>query len=122
MLVTFVFAATDSAAAAVAGSFDFSRLLSQAIFYFFNLLFFTYLVFLWWLLVRWVKEDGRRRGVDEKQVNFYQILVLVFTLPGLLLYFFLRPPMTLDEKKRAEMEQEVLQLELEKLKREVGKR
>lgn len=90
----------------------------QVIFYFFNFLFFVYLVFFWLFLVRWVGEDAKRRGVVVEQRQIYQLLILIFTLPGLLLYFLLRPAMTSEERKRAEMEEEVLKLELERLRRE----
>lgn len=95
--------------------------LPQVIFYLFNFLVFIYLVFFWLFLVRWTGEDAKRRGVSAGQRQIYQLLVLVFTLPGLLLYSLLRPAMTSEERKRAEMEEEVLKLELEKLRRESPK-
>ncbi len=92
---------------------------NQLVFYFFNFLFFVYVVFLWALLFNWVGKDSRRRGLSDQSRRVYQVLVLVFTLPGLLLYFLTRPRLTLAEKERLEMEEELLRLELEKLRREV---
>ncbi|MCL5004042.1 MAG: hypothetical protein M1352_02110 [Patescibacteria group bacterium] len=87
-------------------------------FYLFNLFFLSYLVFLWVFLVRWVGQDALRRGIEGSRRQAYMILVLIFSFPGLFLYLLLRPPLTLDEQKRAEMEEEVITLELEKLRRE----
>jgi len=43
------------------------------------------------------------------------LLVAIFNLPGVLVYILLRPP-TFAEIRRAKMEEEILRLELKKLK------
>lgn len=92
--------------------------LSALPFYIFNLFFFGFILFLWYLLVRWVGRDAQSRGCPDSQRKNFQIVVLIFNLPGLLIYLLLRPSQTLAEIKRAEMEEEILKLELEKLRRE----
>jgi|GEM_PF-7010175 hypothetical protein len=93
-------------------------LISNLPFYILNLFFFLYIISLWLLMVRWVGVDCGRRGVPRARRLYYQALVLIFNFPGLLLYFLLRPTMTAEEIRRAEMEEEILSLELEKLRRE----
>lgn len=108
-----------SSTASAAGIGDF---LSALPYYVINLFFFSYLVFLWFLMVRWVGRDCQGRGVAGFRKRNYQILVLVFNFPGLLLYLFLRPSMTVAEVSRGEMEEEILRLELEKLRREADEK
>src|SRR3989344_6799133 len=113
--------ASDSALASSSAFLAVSAYFSRLPFYILNLLFFGYFLFLWAFMITWVGSDSVRRGVNQKWQKWYQVLVLVFSFPGLLLYLLLRPSLTLEEKKRAEMEEEILRLELEKLKRESGK-
>ena len=113
--------ASDSALASSSALLAVSAYFSRLPFYILNLLFFGYFLFLWAFMITWVGSDSVRRGVTQKWQKWYQVLVLVFSFPGLLLYLLLRPSLTLEEKKRAEMEEEILRLELEKLKRESGK-
>jgi len=113
--------ASDSALASSSALLAVSAYFSRLPFYILNLLFFGYFLFLWAFMITWVGSDSVRRGVNQKWQKWYQVLVLVFSFPGLLLYLLLRPSLTLEEKKRAEMEEEILRLELEKLKRESGK-
>lgn len=87
-------------------------------FYTLNLFFFIYLLVLWTLMIRWVGRDCERRGVPNSRKRNYQVLALIFNFPGLLLYLMSRPSLTLEEIRRSEMEEEILTLELEKLRRE----
>lgn len=116
--MTAVFAKISSESASASASVLSFVNFSQVVFYLFNFLFFLYFAFLWWFLVVWVGEDARQRGLSEAVKKRYQGLTLFLSLPGLFLYFLMRPRQTVEEKKRAEMEEEILKLELEKLRRE----
>lgn len=96
----------------------FSDFITSLPFYLLNLFFFTYLLLIWLLMVVWVGRDCERRGLSGQTRRNFQALVLVFNFPGLLLYLLQRPALTLEEIKRAKIEDEVLTLELEKLRRE----
>lgn len=111
--------ATVSAKVATASATIILSWLSRLPFLFLNLFFYAYLIFLWLFLVRWIGSDAARRGLSKKSIRLFQAAVLVFSLPGLLAYLLLRPATTLGEKERAEMEEELLKLELEKLRREL---
>lgn len=92
--------------------------LNKLPFYILNLLFFSYLIFLWVFMVSWVNRDAAGRGLSPSTRQWFLVLVLVFNFPGLLLYLLLRPSQTLEEKERLAMEEELLKLELNKLRRE----
>jgi len=96
----------------------FSNFVITLPFYVLNLFFFAYFLLIWALMVRFVEQDCGRRGVMGMRKKNFQVLVLLFNFPGLLLYLMMRPANTLSEIKRAGMEDELLTLELEKLRRE----
>lgn len=79
---------------------------------------FMYLLALWLILVHWVWEDSGERGLSLYQRKVFLLLVIFFNFPGLLLYFILRPPLTVAERERLEKEEELLELELKKLRHE----
>lgn len=87
-------------------------------FYLLNLFFLGYLVLLWALMYNWVGSDCGKRGITGMRKRNFQVLTLIFNFPGLLLYLLFRPQFTLDDVRRAQMEEEVLSLELQKLRRE----
>ena len=87
-------------------------------FYILNLFFFAYFLLIWVLMVRFVGRDCEQRGITGVKKKNYQVMVLLFNFPGLLLYLMMRPSNTLKDIKRVEMEEEILTLELEKLRRE----
>ena len=82
------------------------------------LMVFLYVLFLWLLLVRFVWEDSHLRSSNRFFIKLSLLLVIFFNFPGLFLYLILRPSVTFEEVARAELEDELLKLEVEKLKKE----
>jgi len=64
-------------------------------------------------LVIWTFRDIRSRTRDILQQILATLLVLVFNVPGLLLYFILRPQYTLDEAYEHALGQEALLQDIE---------
>ncbi|MBI3942777.1 MAG: zinc ribbon domain-containing protein [Chloroflexi bacterium] len=64
-------------------------------------------------LVVWTARDIHNRTRDIFAQLLAILLVLIFNLPGLLLYFILRPPETLSEVYERALEEEALLQELE---------
>ncbi len=81
------------------------------------LLSFLYLLTLWLLLTRFVLVDARERSQSALFLKVSLFLVLFFNFPGLLLYLILRPPLTLREKERFLLEEELLKLEIKKVRK-----
>lgn len=81
------------------------------------LMVFLYLLILWLLLVKFVWEDARERSQSALFLKVSLLLVLLFNFPGLLLYLILRPPLTLREKERFLLEEELLKLDIKKLRK-----
>ena len=76
----------------------------------------TYLLVLWMLMVWWTFRDIRERTRDPFLQAGAVFLVLVFNLPGLVLYLIGRPRETLTESYARTLEEEALLQELEDLK------
>jgi RNA polymerase subunit RPABC4/transcription elongation factor Spt4 len=68
----------------------------------------AYLTALWFCLVVWTFRDIHKRTRDVIVQILATLLVLVFNLPGLVLYLILRPPETLDEQYERALEEEAL--------------
>lgn len=81
-----------------------------------------YFLALWLILVYWVWGDSGERGLPLARRKIFLFLVVFFNFPGLLLYFLLRPPLTVAEKERLKKEEELLDLELKKLRWEEGRK
>lgn len=64
-------------------------------------------------LVIWTFRDIRSRTRDILQQILATLLVLVFNVPGLVLYFILRPQYTLDEAYEHALGQEALLQDIE---------
>lgn len=68
----------------------------------------AFLAALWLSLIIWTYRDIRRRSRDP----FVRILAVLVTavlfLPGMLVYFILRPPKTLEEEFQQTLEEEAL--------------
>jgi len=73
----------------------------------------TYLVVLWAAALIWVYRDVSSRSRDPFYHAISVFVVLVFNLPGLWLYFILRPKVTLREAYEHTLEEEALLQELE---------
>lgn len=63
---------------------------------------------LWLSLVFWVFRDIRRRTRDTLVHILAVLVVAILFLPGMLIYFILRPPKTLEEEFQQSLEEEAL--------------
>jgi len=68
----------------------------------------AFLAALWVSLIIWTFRDIRRRARDPLARILAVIFVTVFFLPGVLVYFILRPPKTLEEEFQQTLEEEAL--------------
>jgi RNA polymerase subunit RPABC4/transcription elongation factor Spt4 len=68
----------------------------------------AYFVAFWVGLILWTFQDVRRRSRDILVQFMALLLVLVFNLPGLLLYYLLRPAETLDDAYERSLEEEAI--------------
>ncbi len=68
----------------------------------------AYLAALWFCLVIWTFRDIQKRSNDVLVQILATVLVLLFNLPGLLLYTILRPPETLAEVYGRSLEEDAL--------------
>jgi RNA polymerase subunit RPABC4/transcription elongation factor Spt4 len=75
----------------------------------------TYLVALWFVLIVWTYRDSEARSRSMITQVFSTLLVVLFYLPGLLLYLILRPKETLDAAFQRSLEEEYLLQDLEEL-------
>src|SRR5438309_6556523 len=69
---------------------------------------FTYLAALWIAAIWWTFQDIRNRSTDALLQIAATLLVTVFSFPGLLIYFMLRPQRTLAELYDESLEEEAL--------------
>ncbi|MCL4459507.1 MAG: zinc ribbon domain-containing protein [Chloroflexi bacterium] len=68
----------------------------------------AYITALWFCLVVWTFRDIQKRTNDVLVQVLATLLVLLFNLPGLLLYIILRPSETLVEAYARSVEEEAL--------------
>ncbi|GIW08932.1 MAG: hypothetical protein KatS3mg060_3737 [Dehalococcoidia bacterium] len=73
----------------------------------------AYLVAFWVALLIWTLRDIRSRSRNIVTAFFAVLLVLVFNIPGLILYLLLRPRETIAEQYERTLEEESLLSELE---------
>lgn len=73
----------------------------------------AYVAALWFCLVVWTFRDIQKRTRDVIVQVLATALVVLFNVPGLLLYLILRPPETLDELYARSLEAEALLKEVE---------
>jgi RNA polymerase subunit RPABC4/transcription elongation factor Spt4 len=73
----------------------------------------AFLVALWVSIVIWTFRDIRSRSRDIFAHLLATLMVVVFFLPGLLLYYILRPQETLVEAYERSLEEEALLQEIE---------
>lgn len=73
----------------------------------------AYITAFWFTLVVWTFRDIQKRTRDVLVQVLATLLVLLFNLPGLLLYTILRPPETLAEAYARSLEEESLIQEIE---------
>ena len=67
----------------------------------------------WLAMIIWTYRDMRARSRDSLAQIVVAVLVAVLTLPGLLIYLFLRPRETLSEAYERSLEEEALLQEIE---------
>jgi RNA polymerase subunit RPABC4/transcription elongation factor Spt4 len=75
----------------------------------------AYLVALWFVLVVWTFRDIETRSRNVLTQVFSTLLVVLFYVPGVLLYMILRPKETLDAAFQRSLEEEYLLQDLEEL-------
>jgi RNA polymerase subunit RPABC4/transcription elongation factor Spt4 len=75
----------------------------------------AYGVVLWLSALLWVYRDVKDRTNDSVSQYVSVFLVLIFNLPGLFLYFILRPQETLTEGYERTLETEAMLQEVERL-------
>lgn len=68
----------------------------------------AFLSALWLSLIIWTFRDIRRRSRDPLARILAVLVVTVLFLPGILVYFILRPPRTLEEEFQQTLEEEAL--------------
>lgn len=68
----------------------------------------AYLIALWFALAVWAYRDIGARSQSVVTQIFATLLVVVFSIPGALLYLLLRPKDTLDEAYQRSLEEEYL--------------
>lgn len=73
----------------------------------------AFFIALWLSLIVWTWRDARRRSRDIFAVLLATLMVAIFGPLGLLLYFLLRPPVTLAELYERSLEEEALLQDLE---------
>jgi hypothetical protein len=73
----------------------------------------AYVAAFWFAIVVWTYRDIRKRTRDALVQGLATALVLVFTVPGLLLYMILRPQETLAEAYSRSLEEESLLQDIE---------
>jgi RNA polymerase subunit RPABC4/transcription elongation factor Spt4 len=62
----------------------------------------------WLSLIIWTHRDIRRRARDPLARILAVLVVAILFLPGILVYFILRPPKTLEEEFQQTLEEEAL--------------
>lgn len=68
----------------------------------------AFLAVLWISLVIWTNRDIRKRARDPLVFILATVLVAILNLPGVLIYFILRPQYTLEEEYQRTLEEEAL--------------
>jgi RNA polymerase subunit RPABC4/transcription elongation factor Spt4 len=75
----------------------------------------AYVLTLWFALVVWTFQDIQARSRNVVAQIFSTLVVMLFFLPGLLVYMILRPRYTLDDAFQRSLEEEYLLQDLEEL-------
>ncbi len=73
----------------------------------------AFVIALWVSMIVWTFRDARSRSRDIFAILLATLMVVVFGPLGLLLYFLLRPPVTLAEVYERSLEEEALLQDLE---------
>ncbi|MDP2874050.1 MAG: hypothetical protein Q8N84_02035 [bacterium] len=81
-------------------------------------LFLLYFLIFWVSLVFWLTKDMAKRPIDEDWKKYFSAAVVLFNVLGVFLYLIWRPP-THEEIEKDKMEDEILRLELKRLRQQV---
>jgi hypothetical protein len=73
----------------------------------------AFFIALWLSLIIWTYRDVRSRSRDVFAIILATLMVIIFGPLGLILYFLLRPPVTLAELYERSLEEEALLQDLE---------
>src|SRR5512136_600862 len=73
----------------------------------------AFVVALWLSLIIWTFRDSRLRSRDVFAIMLSTLMVVIFGPLGLIIYFLLRPPVTLAELYERSLEEEALLQDLE---------
>ena len=73
----------------------------------------VYFIAIWIGLVVWTFRDVRSRSRDLFMILLSLLMVILFNIPGLLLYFLLRPREMLEERYERELAEEALLQDIE---------
>jgi RNA polymerase subunit RPABC4/transcription elongation factor Spt4 len=85
-----------------------SHLISENLGFYLTALASAFLLALWVSLILWTLRDIRSRTRDRIAISLAVVIVLIFNLPGLLLYALLRPSQSLEDAYQASLEEETL--------------
>jgi len=83
------------------------------IFTYLTAVFGAFLAALWLSLIFWTVRDIRSRSHDKLVHILAAIVVALFNIFGAILYFILRPPLTLDQAYQQTLEEEALLTQVE---------
>jgi RNA polymerase subunit RPABC4/transcription elongation factor Spt4 len=75
----------------------------------------AYILTLWFAIVIWTFQDIQARSRSVVAQIFSTLVVMIFSIPGLLIYMVLRPRYTLDDAFQRSLEEEYLMQDLEEL-------
>lgn len=75
----------------------------------------AYVLTLWFAVVVWTFQDIQARSRSVVAQIFSTLVVMIFSIPGLLVYMILRPRYTLDDAFQRSLEEEYLLQDLEEL-------
>ena len=75
----------------------------------------AYILTLWFAIVVWTFQDIQARSRSVVAQIFSTLVVMIFSIPGLLVYMILRPRYTLDDAFQRSLEEEYLMQDLEEL-------
>jgi hypothetical protein len=84
------------------------HLLPENLAYLLTALAIAFLIALWVGLIYWAFRDIRNRTHDRMAAILAVFVVVLFNIPGLLLYVLLRPARTMEEEYQASLEEESL--------------
>ena len=75
----------------------------------------AYFLTLWFAIVVWTFQDIQARSRSVVAQIFSTLVVMIFSIPGLIIYMVLRPRYTLDDAFQRSLEEEYLMQDLEEL-------